>query len=53
MIVVVSDKGLKDGLEMATPEDEGAIEALTPARSHEPLRERVSTRSFDRRAHDP
>jgi hypothetical protein len=33
MTVVVSDKGLKHGLEMATPEDEGAIEARSLAPS--------------------
>src|SRR5918996_4790746 len=41
--VVVSDIGLQDGLEMATPVDEDAVEALTPERSHEPLRERVAS----------
>ena len=38
---------------MAAPEDEDAIEALTPERSHEPLREGVRERSFDRGADDP
>src|SRR5919106_17962 len=51
--VVVSDIGLEDGLEMATPEDEDAIEALTPERCHEPLREGVRERSLDRGADDP
>src|SRR5919106_1625560 len=38
---------------MTVPEDEDAIEALTPERAHEPLRERVRSRCLDRGANDP
>jgi len=50
--VVVGGIALQDGLEMAAPEDEGAIQALTAQRSHEPFRERVRSRCPDRGADD-
>jgi hypothetical protein len=53
MTVVVSDVGFKDGLEVAAPEDEGAIEALSTERADEPLGECVCKRSLDRCAQDP
>lgn len=52
MTVVVPDIALKDELEMATPKDEDAIEALAAQRSHEPFRERVRQRCPDRGAND-
>ena len=46
--VVVDDIALQDRLEMAAPEDEDAIEALTPQGSHEPFRECVRKRCLNR-----
>ena len=53
MTVEVLDVGAQDGLEVASSEDEDAIEALTPQRADKPLRERIRLRSFDRGADDP
>jgi hypothetical protein len=50
--VVVGDIALQDGLEMAAPEDEDAIQALAAQRPHEPFRERVRKRCPDRCADD-
>ena len=50
--VVVRDIALEDALEMATAEDEDAIQAHPAQRSHEPFRERVRPRCPDRGADD-
>ena len=53
MTVVVLDVGMEDGLEVASPEDEDAIEALTAQSTDKPLRERICFGSFNGSAEDP
>jgi hypothetical protein len=43
----------ENGLEMASSEDEHAIQALSPQRADKPLRERIRLRGFDRGDEDP
>jgi hypothetical protein len=52
MTVIVRQVGAQDGLEVASSEDEDAVEALTPQRTDKPLGERIRLWSFDRGADD-
>jgi hypothetical protein len=53
MTVEVLDVGMEDGLEVASPEDEHAIEALTAQSTDKRFRECIRFGSFNRSAEDP
>ncbi len=52
MTVIVRQVGAQDGLEVASSEDEDAIEALTTERAPKPLRQCIRPWRLDRGADD-